>query len=83
MCVPLDRFCSFPPSNISNIAFLIISCPYIEGAKDRESNEKTFSFLAIFSIFAISTSVITLSPISPERIVTLFAIITVLIKNLI
>jgi hypothetical protein len=80
MCVPLDKFCSFPPNNISNIAFLIISCPYIEGAKDRESNPKIFSFLAIFPMFAMSASVITLSPISPERMVILFAIITVLFK---
>lgn len=63
------------------IAFLIISWPNIEGARDLESNSKISDLFATPFIFLMSSSVTTLRPISPERMVMLVAIMTALIRD--
>ena len=42
--VPLGNTFSFPPSNIHNTAFLMYSCPWIEGARERPSCSNTSPF---------------------------------------
>ena len=56
-CVPFSRVFSIPPSNISNIANLISSCPYIDGAIDYDSILSTSYFSAKDFIFLTSSIV--------------------------
>jgi len=56
-CVPFSRVFSIPPSNISNIANLISSCPYIDGAIDYDNILSTSYFSANDFIFLTSSIV--------------------------
>jgi len=55
--VPFSRVFSIPPSNISNKANLISSCPYIDGAIDYDSIFSTSYFSAKDFIFLTSSIV--------------------------
>lgn len=82
ICVPLSKFFSTPPSNINSTAFLIISCPQIEGASDFDKISKTFRFCDNSLILRISMSVIIGEAMPPPAFVLnklmLLQIITVL-----
>jgi hypothetical protein len=75
--VPLGRFFSAPPSRSKRIASLILSWPYMDGARDCERRRKMSRRLESWLICRISVSVNGVCAIPPpileERRLILFA----------